>query len=133
MKKTLPETFRINIFSQEHSKVVQQRLFDLGYAWNSGGAVFLDFHDIYPDCQICCNSKLKMRHGSKADHDEEIDVYGEEITTDDLFQMEKPKKQIVQLNSEYSDVVSKDGIKVGCQTFNLDIVEKLANAVKEID
>lgn len=38
----------------------------------------------------------------------------------------------VILNDKYTAIVSKDGIRVACQTFPLNIVEKLAAAVKEI-
>jgi hypothetical protein len=39
----------------------------------------------------------------------------------------------VKLNNEYIAVVSKDGVKVGCQTFGLEKIEELAKALKEIN
>lgn len=44
----------------------------------------------------------------------------------------KNERITVVLNSEHTAVVSKSGIKVGCQTFPLDIVEKLAKARDEV-
>lgn len=34
----------------------------------------------------------------------------------------------VKLNSEYTAIVSKKEIKVGCQTFPIDILDKLCEA-----
>jgi hypothetical protein len=39
----------------------------------------------------------------------------------------------VKLNDNHDAIVTKDGIKVGCQTFSHDIVEKLKNAIEEIN
>ena len=47
--------------------------------------------------------------------------------------VEYSKEINVKLNDKYDAVVSKDGIKVGCQTFSHDIVEKLKRAIEEIN
>jgi hypothetical protein len=39
----------------------------------------------------------------------------------------------VKLNDKHDAIVTKDGIKVGCQTFSHDIVYKLKNAIEEIN
>jgi len=44
-----------------------------------------------------------------------------------------PTEEVVPLNASYSAVVSASGIKVGCQTFSLDVVEKLAEAKKNLN
>jgi hypothetical protein len=44
----------------------------------------------------------------------------------------EPKVVEVKLNSEYTAVVSPDGVKVGCQMFELDKVQELANAIKKV-
>lgn len=39
----------------------------------------------------------------------------------------------VELNSEYTAIVSKDKIVVGCQTFSVDIVKDLVKALEELN
>ncbi len=43
----------------------------------------------------------------------------------------KPKTVEVVLNKEHTAVISKDGIKVGCQTFPMDVIDKLVEGRKE--
>jgi hypothetical protein len=42
------------------------------------------------------------------------------------------KEVTIKLNSEYSAIISEDGITVGCQKFPLSIIDDLAKAKKEI-
>lgn len=42
------------------------------------------------------------------------------------------KKITVKLNSEYSAIVTKDGIEVGCQKFPLTVIDDLVKAKAEI-
>jgi hypothetical protein len=44
-----------------------------------------------------------------------------------------PDEITLKLNDSYDAVVTKDGIKVGCQTFSHDIVDALKNAIEEIN
>lgn len=44
----------------------------------------------------------------------------------------RPQQIEVSLNAEYKAIVTKNGIKVGCQTFAPDIIEKLAAAYKSL-
>lgn len=39
----------------------------------------------------------------------------------------------VNLNDSYDAIVTKDGIKVGCQTFSHEVVDKLKNAIEQIN
>lgn len=39
----------------------------------------------------------------------------------------------VKLNDSYNAIVTKSGIKVGCQTFSHDVVDKLKNAIEQIN
>ena len=50
----------------------------------------------------------------------------------DIFNIQPEKMVNVILNNEYTAEVSENGIKVGCQTFSLEIVEKLVAAKKEV-
>jgi len=44
-----------------------------------------------------------------------------------------PDEVTLKLNDKHDAIVTKDGIKVGCQTFSHDIVEKLKKAIEEIN
>jgi hypothetical protein len=44
-----------------------------------------------------------------------------------------PDEITLKLNDSYDAIVTKDGIKVGCQTFSHDIVEKLKKAIEQIN
>jgi hypothetical protein len=52
--------------------------------------------------------------------DQDWEVYEEVKTVD------------VKLNEHHTAVVSKDEIKVGCQTFSVDVIKKLAQALEEV-
>lgn len=54
------------------------------------------------------------------------------IMKKDFSDVLPPDAVIIKLNNEYDATVSKDGIKVGCQTFPLSIVEDLATAVRTV-
>lgn len=45
--------------------------------------------------------------------------------------LENAKKRMVKLNEEYTAQITKDGIKVGCQTISFEAFENLVKAVKE--
>jgi hypothetical protein len=47
--------------------------------------------------------------------------------------VEYNKEINVKLNDKYDAIVTKDGITVGSQTFSHDIVDKLKNAIEEIN
>ncbi len=53
-----------------------------------------------------------------------------ESTLDDLFEEVKPIK--VKLNSQYTAVVYKDKIVVGCQEFTMEVFEELKKAVDKV-
>lgn len=44
----------------------------------------------------------------------------------------KPASVEIKLNSKYSAIVSKDKIKVGCQEFDISILDKLVGAHKSL-
>lgn len=69
-----------------------------------GFVVLLEWYD--PDNTFCGNSVLNV--------------------------IECPKEEIVKLNDNYQAVVSKDTIKVGCQTFPVSILDELKEAHKKL-
>ena len=135
--KTLPPKFVIKIHSQEHSKVVQNRLFELGYKWADEKVTFkTDAWSSYGRdglvIYVGVDSKDgRMTYGSVSFQKSSYSTIPF-ITTDDLFSAEKEIVVKVKLNSEYEATISKAGIVVGCQTFPLDIVEKLMAAKNKL-
>jgi hypothetical protein len=60
-------------------------------------------------------------------------------TAEDVFKATKDggclplsRWKSIELNSSHVAEVSKDGIRVGCQTFPLDVAQKLVDAVNKI-
>lgn len=54
------------------------------------------------------------------------------ITFDEFLSLKKDVNIEIKLNDEYTAIVSKDNVKVGCQTFPLSVITKLYNAVEKM-
>ncbi len=133
--KTLPNKFVIKIHSQEHSKVVQTRLFELGFRWHGyfGQKFASEPVNFYKEAAaILASAKTNELEYSPFDWYQKNFPDYKVFTTDDLFSIEKEVVVKVKLNSDYEAIVSKAGIVVGCQTFPLEIVEKLVAAKKSV-
>lgn len=78
----------------------------------------------YPHIRIRDNKSI----GGNTHFDESK---GKLVEFKDIFVI-PPKVKTVVLNSEYTAEVTEDGIKVGCQTFPLDIVDRLVEARDKI-
>lgn len=127
-KKHLPKEFRITILSEAHSKLVQERLFELGYKWSSVGSRVIS--QWFPTDQIRCDKNKFMGTATKNYYDF---YYPESktISTEDLFTC-IPSQVEVRLNDQYTAILSDDGIKVGCQTFPLSVIDELVKAKQEL-
>ena len=125
--KTLPSTFHIPVNSPEHSKAVQTRLFEFGFEWNT-----------FKQTPSYLNEKVLVARGKELSFgNQEGYSYTENLLTlNDLYEM-KVKKESVEVatgNASYPKaVVYKDKIVVGCQTFPIELGQKLVNALKELD
>tara|TARA_R110000868_G_scaffold217413_1_gene467486 strand:- start:633 stop:1034 length:402 start_codon:yes stop_codon:yes gene_type:complete len=129
--KILPPKFYLVIHNASHAKVVQDRLFDLGFYWIG---LDRDRKDLthFPIDFIEVNAHSKGRMVRKQSDDSR--PTSQLISMDDLFEMQlKPDFSEVKLNSEYSAKVYKDKIVVGCQTFSVGIIDDLVLALKEIN
>ena len=42
------------------------------------------------------------------------------------------RKEHIKINGDYTAIVSTEGIKVGCQTFPLSVIDELAKAIKQV-
>jgi hypothetical protein len=82
--------------------------------------------------QFNCSDKSLWR-ASLAFYQNRPELY-EIITIDELAKrLTKPTQIEVKLNDEHNAIVTKDSIEVGCQTFSIDIIEKLAEARKQLE
>lgn len=111
------KSYQIYCATPELVKIVLNYLESMGYnhTYSKNDINFYKWLTIYP------------KHKSIGGNSDEKDY----ITTIDfntLFSWRAEKKEIVVLNNEYKAEITKDGIKVGCQVFPLDIVGKLVEA-----
>jgi len=111
----------IKAVSPEHSKVIQERLFELGIGWVLSGQKVL----IKETTMYLRNGNIYLDKGYG---DEEITL--NDLYTRDLFPKSKPIE--VKLNSSYTAGVHPDKIVVGCQTFSMEAFEELRAAVDKI-
>lgn len=130
MKNKLPEKFWIEIYNEDHWNAVVGQLKKLGKSWVSsdqpyakGAAISVEKHP----------KSIAFASTGKTFYEERTQTYGHPITTDFLFSCEFVKKIDVTLNASYTEEVTEDGVKVGCQTFPLDIIDKLVDARKQLD
>lgn len=111
---------KINILNVDHFVAVQSRLFELGVCW-AGAGKFLS--KVAPNAIFIING-LIHRNSS----------YSENITLtlEDLYKCSFKETVIeVKLNDDYTAIVRKDSIEVGCQTFTMDAFERLSDAVNK--
>lgn len=135
----LPEKFWIVIHSNDHSKLVQEKLFEHGYSWKRCGKTYpqetITSHPSYKygDLTLYVNKIAGIiQYGSKGLYHSKQE-YGVQVSTDDLLSTKAIKQKSVRLNDEHEAIVSGDGtIKVGCQTFSHNIIKDLAEAIKEV-
>jgi len=59
------------------------------------------------------------------------DVKNIELTTEEEYNKFKNPSVTVSLNIDYSAVISKDGIKVGCQNFTHEAIQNLAKELEK--
>lgn len=115
------EPFAIDTICPEISKVVQKELFGRGCEWSSGGK-----NVIHADQRI-----LAIHHRNK-----NIITHGDapelkRLSLEEFFSQSK-KEVSVTLTDSWTAVVTKDQVKVGCQTFDIKKVEELISACREL-
>lgn len=127
-KMKLTSNSIIKVLSPDHLKAIAARLKELGYTWRGANPATTHathttetkWVTVYPNTkEMDYTQDETFNHGDR-----------KLITLDDLYK--QPTTIEVKLNSEYTAVVSKDGLKVGCQTFNLSVIDDLAKAKKEV-
>lgn len=138
--KTLPSKFWIIIRSKEHYELVKNKLISLGLNESGDKDKAVDGYEnlikrwpvdpcvsnsIYNKTHIGCQDAEFYRRASN--------LYGDQISTDQLLQFEAAKEISVILNNQYTAILSSSGIKVGCQTFPLEIIDKLVDARKQLN
>lgn len=114
-------------------KVVQEKLFELGYFWGEGERKvnYLDANFLWvnPDTSITWGDDKSFEYPAvNGNH-----VY---IMPGDFDKMvgylsKKEYLDKIKLNNEYNAVVTADGVKVDCQDFTFEAIEGLYNAVQK--
>jgi len=122
-----PEKENMNYYikplNSEHSRAIQSRLFELGYEWCFSGKT-IENYGSNPISLIV--NKMEMQNTT-------VREAWKEITFDDLYKEGFAFVPIeVKLNSQYTAIVHKDKIKVGCQEFSMEVFEELKKAVDEV-
>ena len=121
--KNMNRKFRIK--SEAHSRAIQKRLFELGHAWASDGKTPSNLNMPF------LFAEYAVKDITHADNENYFQYHEyTESTLDDLFEEVKPIK--VKLNSQYTAVVYKDKIVVGCQEFTMEVFEELKKAVDKV-
>lgn len=128
--------YAIKIHSPEHSKAVQERLFELGCKWFAGQTrpMKYDIKTIASDSEglLTCSENMSF-------DDARISLYPDHtvITLDDLYQMSpedlKPKN-IVKLNDRYTAEIIGDTVTIKLKSEYSDLVDSSFDIkkVKEI-
>jgi len=88
------------------------------------------YHEIYPI--ICFDLDAKDVGGYCDYQEKDAKKYYTKISFSDIFTLDIPAVEIVVLNPQYTAEVSKDGVKVGCTVFPLDIIDSLREARDKI-
>lgn len=116
------EPFSIDVICPEISEVVQKELFKMGYVWagwDRDGVVR------YTDARILalnyhCKKTISFWYGGGL----------KRITLEELFSRLR-KKILVTLTDSWTAIVTKESVKVGCQTFDIKKVEELISLCHE--
>lgn len=124
--------FQLKANSKEHKAALINRLRELKIIKH----IFLE-DDRWLYIQVGCFGDGSLTHDAEFYCCQYGYEYAELVTLDDLYDtqfLDKILKKTitVKLNSEYSAIVSKDGVEVGCQKFTHNALLELAEAIKNI-
>ncbi len=118
--------FKIKIYSEEHSKAVQEKLFEIGYSWNGSKDIkytYLDRIMFYEN----------IIHGifvnSASNFDSPDYNYFETVTLDDLYSGRFKKEVSLKLTSDYTAYLKDGFVQVGCQEIPFEKIEELYNLI----
>jgi len=115
----------------ELDKFLQELCFKHGVVWNDDSA---KFNNSGWDCYgnnyyllLYDNNRLMYDGGHK--HYANVT----QVSTLEFIEAVKKKREVsVKLNSEYSAIVTKENVKVGCQTFTHEVILEVAEAIKKL-
>ncbi len=125
--------------NRQLSDQLQTHLYNLGYNWpgNMGKTPLTQSETSYREesaisIEIESGRKLLLR-ASITFYQSRPDDY-EIITIDQFYEKYVlSQKATVKLNDEYTAEITKDEVKVGCQTFPASILQKLVDAHKTLN
>ncbi len=125
--------------SKDISLAIQTILFSKGYEWsNSNGATPYyyseeNFHKnsgiaIITDSLKPNNRYKHILHSNLSGYTGNLKM----LTLEEFLSLFESQEIVVKLSDSDTAIVKKEGVKVGCQTFPLTIINDLAAAVKEV-
>lgn len=121
--------FKIKVKSKEHSKVIQERLFELNVKWCEGGARHLNHNENY--LAVYDN---ELYYGLTCWNEENTDNI---LTLDDLYDMKKEEhfKHTLYFDNDndFYQVTeeSKGVLKVGCSILKVKDIEDMLEAYRK--
>ncbi len=118
------ENLKFRVHSPEHSKAIQERLFELGYKWCSGDikAICTELPFLFAD------NDGTIGHGSILDYFN-AQLNHKETTLDKTYEMTALKK--IRLNSDYEAIIKDGFVEVGCQKIEFERIEELYKLIKQ--
>lgn len=122
-------TYQIESKTEEHHSNIIRCLYALGYksfGRNTVDDYINQWKFSYPWTVI--QIEQKNFGGNKSEWPEYTT-----ITFDKFLSLKKELEIEIKLNDEYTAIISKDNVKVGCQTFPLSVIQELYNALKKFD
>jgi hypothetical protein len=129
----IPDKFIILLYGEDHSKLVQQKLYELGCKWISGKQYSSYPTDRYPTNAALCISNGDITCSDAPFFVQELYSDYHRISTDQLLQFEvNPDIEIPLDSGKYTAAVNKKNVVVGCQTISFETVAKIWEAVKKM-
>ena len=113
--------FKIRAHNEAHSKVIQERLFELDYYWEYSNKAAPD--------RMLLSVKKRISYWTKESSFDKCDL--PEVTLDDLFKAKIHEDVEIELNDEYTAIVKKDHVSVGCQEISFDKVKEIYDAIED--
>lgn len=127
--------FSIPVHSHQHCEAVQRKLFELGFEWGkTTGKKDFDHLDDAKSIQAAYFAELEITYSTRKNFGASDSPPIPEFTLDDLYsdKFTGVTSQTVKINSEYSAVVSKEKIVVGCQEFKPEVLDALKEANRKL-
>lgn len=123
--------YQIQTTNEQEHLALMQALYKLGYRYHGTCLTPEEAHRQYKQWPVTVlNPPTLYMSGNQL-----LEASKTSMTTVDaavFIGVLKPVEARVRLNDEYEAVVTADGVTVGCQTFPLEKIQELNEAVKKV-